>query len=166
MEIIYFGSGYFFVVFILSRLVIPHFGFKETPLPEQIPASMAGKINEIKGQANSAQNFLNLAYDYLGSRYRSERLNTIFKLHYSFKPLEEIWQMQGYLPCTVSSFLLKIFLVRSGWFKETDIRRRHVFMNFVIHQYLQVKLGSKWLDVDVGEKYWGMSLGQHAEWFG
>jgi len=74
--------------------------------------------------------------------------------------------MKSYLPCTISSYILRIFLVKSGWFREADVRRRHVFVNFIIHQYLQVKINDKWLDVDVGEKQRGLSIGEHLKYFG
>lgn len=157
---------YILAFFILFRFVIPHAGFKEERVPDEIPASMMGKINEITKQAGSSEEFLKLAFNYLGGRYRSERLNTVKKFNYLFKPLNEVWQMSGYVPCTVSSYLLKIFLIKSGFFKEADIRRRHVFVNFIWHQYLQVKVGGKWINIDVGEKQRGLPLGKHLKWFG
>jgi len=66
---------YLFIVFVLSRLVIPHLGFNEEKISEQIPESMLAKINEIKSRSGDQVQFLNLAYDYLGSKYRSERFN-------------------------------------------------------------------------------------------
>ncbi|MFA6306702.1 MAG: hypothetical protein WCV70_03540 [Patescibacteria group bacterium] len=164
--IVYIIAIYILLVFVLSRLVIPHLGFSEEKIPEQMPAEMRVKIEEYKAQSRTDEEFLRLAYDYLGSRYRSERFNTFLKFNYLFKSLDEAWRMGGYLPCTVNNYLLKIFLVSSGWFKEEDIRRRHVFVNFILHQYLQVKINDKWLDVDVGEKQRGLPIGKHLKYFG
>jgi len=166
MIFIYFIAFYIFVVFILSRLVIPHLGFKEDNIPEQIPESMLEKINEIKNQSSSREQFLNLAYNYLGSRFCSERLNTFLKFNYLYKSLDQIWLMEGYIPCTINNYLFKIFLIRSGYFKNEDIRLRYVFLNFILHQYLQVKINDKWLDIDVGEKQRGMPIGKHLKYFG
>ncbi len=162
----YITAVYVSAVFVLSRFIIPHLGFKEEKIPEILPESMSEKIKEIKNQASGAEHFLNLTYNYLGKKYRSERFNTIFKFHYLFKSLEQAWRMSGFMPCTISNYFLKIFLVKSGWFEETDIRRRYVFVNFVPHQYLQVRLGDKWLEVDVGEKQRGLPLGKHLKYFG
>lgn len=162
----YIIAVYILLVFVLSRFIIPHLGFKEEKVPETIPASMLEKINEIKNQVNTKEHFLNLAYNYLGSRFRSERFNTFLKLNYLFKSVDAVWQLDGYMPCTINNFLLKIFLVKSGWFNEKDVRRQHVFVNFVPHQYLQVKIGDKWLDVDVGEKQRGLPIGKHLKYFG
>lgn len=167
MEIfIYLIAVYISVVFILSRLIIPHLGFKEDKLPDLIPESMAEKIIELKNKAENQEQFLNLAYDFLGFKYSTGRLNTIIKFNYLFKSLKEAWMTDGYAPCTISNYILKIFLVKSGWFKEEDIKRRQIFFNFILHQYLQVKINDKWLDVDVGEKQRGLPIGRHLKYFG
>ncbi len=164
--IIYLIATYIFVFFVLSRLVIPHLGFKEEKVPEIIPASLLEKISEIKNQAKTQEQFLNLTYDYLGSKFRTGRFNTIIKFNYLFKSVEQAWRLEGFMPCTISNYIFKAFLVKSGWFKDSDIKRRHVFFNFILHQYLIVKLGDKWLDVDVGEKQRGLPLGQPLRYFG
>ncbi|MBP9802450.1 hypothetical protein KBC40_02585, partial [Patescibacteria group bacterium] len=113
---------YFLVVFGFSAFFIPHFYYKEIAVPETIPESMQAKIAELKNQAHSGQEFLTLTYNYLGTKYHSERWNTLFKPHYWFKSLTDIWQINGFVPCHQSSFVLKIFLVKSKFFKEEDIK--------------------------------------------
>ena len=157
---------YIFIVFILSRFVVPHLGFKDDKLSENITEDMREVINGLKSRANSKEEFLKLAYNYLGSRFRSERFNTFLKFHYLFKNLDDIWKMQGYMPCTQSSFLMRIFLIKSGFFKEEEVRKRHTFFDFNIHQYLQVNLGGKWVDIDIGEKQRGMPIGKRLKYFG
>ncbi len=157
---------YIFVIFILSRLVIPHLGFKDEKMPERIPQSMIDKINQLKSQSKSQEEFLKLSYDYLGSKFITGRFNTILKFNYLFKSIEQSWGIEGFMPCTISNYILKIFLIKSGWFKEKDIKRRHVFLNFILHQYLQVKVNDKWLDVDVGEKQRDMPIGKYLKLFG
>ncbi|MDD5291046.1 MAG: hypothetical protein PHZ04_02920 [Patescibacteria group bacterium] len=167
MEIaIYIIILYFILVFFLSRFIIPHLSFGPDSMPEKIPAEMEKVIEDLKNKVNSSREFLELAFNYLGTRYHSERLATVLKFHFMFKSLEDIWSRTGFIPCNQSNFLLRIFLVKSGWFKDEKIRRKHFFVNFVPHQYLQVKLENKWLDVDVGEKYRGMPIGRHLKYFG
>jgi len=165
-EVIFVILIYIIVVFGLSRFFIPHLGFSRDSLPEKIPEDMERIIDRLKSKTNSPKEFLKLAYEYLGSKYRSERFNTALNFHYLFKSLDEIWRMKGFMPCTQSSFLLRIFLIRGGFFREEDIKRKHEFVNFILHQYLQVKIGNKWIDVDVGEKQGGMPLGKHLKYFG
>ena len=166
LQCIFIIITYIFIIFILSRFVVPHLGFKNDKLPEKIPENMREVINKLKRRANSKEEFLKLAYNYLGSRFRSERFNTFLKFHYLFKSLDDIWKMKGYIPCTQSSFLMRIFLIKSGFFKEEEVRKRHPFFDFNTHQYLQVNLGGKWIDIDVGEKQRGMQIGKHLKYFG
>lgn len=163
--ILYFLLFYFVIVFILPILIIPHMRLKDG-LPKNIPIDIQKKIEEIKLVVKTPEEFLQKSYDFLGNKYHSERLATILKFPYLFKDLDEVWGMEGYVPCTLSNFLLTIFLVKSNFFKAEDIKRRYVFVNFVPHQYLKVKLGSKWVDVDVGEKQRGMPMGKYLRFFG
>ncbi len=157
--------AYLLVIFVFSTFFIPHFKYQKISVPASIPESMQAKITELKNQANSPEAFLNLTYNYLGEKYRSERWNTLFKPHYWFKNLDAIWQVAGFVPCHQSSFILKIFLVKSGFFKEDDIKIKLTFLNFVIHHYLVVNINNKKIAVDVGEKINGMPLGKHAQFF-
>lgn len=157
---------YLILVFFLSRLVIPHMGFGKDPVPEILPKSLEGKIAELKDSAGSPREFLNLSYDYLGTKNWSERFNTFLKFGLLFKDLDYIWNKDGYIPCTQSTYLMRIFLLKSGYFAEHDVRRRYVFVNFIIHQYLEVRHDEKWFSVDVGEKKNGLPLGKHLKYFG
>lgn len=157
---------YITAVFGLSRFVIPHLGFEPEKIPDNIPTGMLFEIERLKNESADAGEFLEKAWGFIGDQYHSERLNTVFKFGYLFKSPEEIWNMRGYIPCTQSSFLFRIFLVKSGFFREQDIIARHNFVNFCIHQYLRIWINDRWLDIDVGEKKRGMKLGQHLKWFG
>jgi hypothetical protein len=159
-------AAYFFFVFFVSRFFIPHLSFGQAPIPEKIPEGMEEVIEEFKIKSHSPKEFLESAYGYLGTKYHSERLATVFKFHCLFKSLEDVWKTNGFIPCNQSNFLLRIFLVKSEFFREDDIRRRHVFVNFVPHQYLQIRFNNEWIDVDVGEKYRGMPIGEHLKYFG
>jgi len=152
---------YFVLVFGLSRFIIPHLSFGPDPLPKEIPGDMERKIEELKNKANSSKELLELAFNYLGDRYHSERFNTILKFHYMFKDLDDIWKRTGFIPCNQSNFLMRVFLIKSGFFKEEEVRRKSVFLNFVPHQYLQVKIDDKWINVDVDEKHKGFKIGEH-----
>ena len=83
--------GIFFASFCICCFFIPHFYYREIAIPETIPESMQAKIAELKFRATSNQGFLDLTYNYLGTKYHSERWNTLFKPHYWFKSLADIW---------------------------------------------------------------------------
>jgi len=153
--------AYIIIVFGLSHLVIPHLGWKQDPIPEKIPDSLQKKIDELKDKAKNKREFLELVYNYLGDRYHSERFNTVLKISYAFKDLNWAWEREGFIHCQWANFLLKISLVKSGFFREDEIRKRHCFLNFVSHQYLQIKIDNKWVDIDVDEKHKGFKIGEH-----
>jgi predicted hydrocarbon binding protein len=100
---------YFIAVFGLSRFVIPHLGNGADPLSENIPEEMSKKIAELKAGAKTKEEFLAAAYQYLGKKNRSERLETIIKFDYLFKNLDQIWRIDGYIPCTQSNYCCELF---------------------------------------------------------
>lgn len=109
---------YLIFVFGLSRLVVPHLSFGSDPFPKKIPADMEKVIEELKNKSHSPREFLELTFNYLGNKYHSERLATVFKFHYMFKGLEDIWSRTGFIPCNQSNFLMRIFLTKAGFFKN------------------------------------------------
>lgn len=147
--------------FIILRLVAPHMGFGASVLPKDIPDDMQAEIDKLRNKSSGPKDFLQLSYEYLGSIFISDRLNTITKFHYLFLTLAEAWKKKGYIPCNQSSRIMRIFLIKSGFFTDNDIRRKHSFANLVIHQYLEVKLNGTWIAVDVGEACRGRKIGQH-----
>ncbi|MFH1522285.1 MAG: hypothetical protein ABIE43_00520 [Patescibacteria group bacterium] len=157
---------YILLVFILARFFIPHLSFRKKPIPDKIPDSMEKVIRTLKIESKNKEDFLNKAYNYLGGKYRSERFNTFFKFNYLFKSLDEAWEKKGYMPCTQSNNLLRIFLIKSGFFKEREIKIKNVFANFILHQYLKINLNDRWINVDVGEKQRGLKIGEHLKYFG
>ncbi len=157
---------YILVIFVGARLIIPHMGFIREKISDQLPAGMAEVINQLKLASGNKREFLELAFNYIGDKYKSERFNTVLKFNYLFKSLTEAWNMSGYMPCPQTCYLMRIFLIKSGWFKEEDIKIKYIFVNFAPHQYLKVLVGGQWLSVDVGEKKRGMPIGKHLKYFG
>lgn len=163
--------SYLLLVFGLSRLVIPHLGLKKDVLPENIPAEWQKEIEFLKVKANNAEEFLFLTYNYLGQKYsyKSRPFFRRFKIFPNFRTLfiglDGLYQRRGFMHCTQLNFLLRLFLVKSGFFKEENIRLKHVFVNFFIHQYAQVYLNNKWVDVDIFDYSNGLKIGEHLKAF-
>ena len=158
-------AGWLFLSFFVARFFVPHLGFWKSKLPDRIPQSMADKINELKRKSKSSSDFLRLAHEFLGNKYHTERLNTIFKFYYVFLDIDKVWEKSGFIHCTQSANMMRVFLAKSGLFREEDIKIKHTFASFTIHQYLQVKIDDKWIDVDVGEKNVGIPLGKHCRFW-
>lgn len=158
--------SYFFIVFILIRLIVPFLGFKKHELPKEIPFEMESVIIELKKVSKDKNDFLRKAYDFLIKKYHGARLQTIVRLDLLFlTDLEKIWGRPGYIPCSTHNHLLRIFLVKSGFFNDAEIRLKHKFVNFNIHQHLQVKVDDDWMNVDPAGDYFGMRFGEITPMF-
>jgi len=162
---------YVFIVFVLSRLFIPHLGFSKDKLPAPIPVNWEKAINDLKNQSRSKDDFLQLAYDYIGRKYSYSgvpffrRFNIFIHWPSLFYDLNDLYNASGFMHCTQLNFLMRLFLVKSDFFPEEEMRLRHTFVNFFIHQYLEVKLDDKWVAVDVFEYSDGLKIGQHLKAF-
>ncbi len=154
--------SYIFLFFFISRILIPYLGFKKSGLPDKIPQEMQKEINRLKKRAKSKREFLLLAYGYLGKRFHGGRFRTFTHFGLMFKPIGELWSRKGFVHCTAHNHFLRIFLVKSGFFREEEIRLRHTFINFNIHQYVQVYLDGRWTDVDLSGISFNVPFGKHA----
>ncbi len=157
---------YVLAVFFFSRFFIPYLGFSKSALPAVLPRGMEKEILLLRKKARSKKHFLKVSYDYLGARFEGGRFRTFIFFHFMFKDLPYLWNKKGFVQCTILNHFLRIFLVRSGYFKDEEVRLRHTFLNFNIHQYVQVKINGSWVDVDVSWKKQGVPLGRHAFLFG
>ena len=126
------------VVLVLIFLLISFIPnlFNKEPLPEKLPAGLAEAVEKVKMVQNKKA-ALGTAYDILTSKYRGYRFMTYLKLWRVWETdLDKIWQRSGFLHCTTINYLLRILLIKSGWFKEDDIRFGFAMIWYIsIHQY-------------------------------
>ncbi len=165
-------AGYFLVVFVGLRLVVPFLGFKQYQPPEDLPPEIRQTVAELENKSTDQMSYLQAVYDLVLHKTLHQWKHTRFQaavriLRAWVKDLEEIWETEDFIYCTAINFLIFTLLANSKFFKAQDVKVRHVFLNFVPHQYLQVKIGNKWIDVDpAGSGIRGKPLGYHASWFG
>jgi hypothetical protein len=152
--------AYLVFVYVILRIIIPNSGFKKSSLPKVIPQEFAMKIHEINTNSKDYFDYLQEAFNYITTTFYGKRLETIFLFRYAF---EDVYKYKpGYLPCTSLNYLVRIFLIKSGRFIEEDIKVKTVPLNFFIHQYLQVKVDGKWIDVDPWSAHLEIPLGKHS----
>lgn len=137
------------------------------PIPNNLPVEMAKCIEEIKLVGDKEQ-ALKQAYSIITSRYKGQRLKTLiyfWKLATSNPHI--LWTSIDFLHCTNMNFLLRILLVKSGWFTDADIKPRWTLIWFFSpHQYLRVRLvGGNWINVDAWGAAHGIGYGDYAHGF-
>ena len=170
--ILFLISGYAFAVFVLLRLIAPFMGFRKYALPANIPPEVRQAILELESRSADQASYLKETYDFILQKnlqqWRHTRGKAALHIHRLFlRDLSKIWNTQGFVYCTGINFVTYVLLARSKFFVESDVRLRHVFANMVSHQYLQVKVGEKWVDADpAGIGIRGKPLGTHLAGFG
>jgi hypothetical protein len=146
--------------------MIPNF-FSKKPIPDQLPFEMQTIVEELKLSANKEE-CLKQAYKIMTSRYRGFRFRTYIKIYEAFETdLEKLWCKTGFLHCHVINYLLRVLLVKSGWFDDDDIQLKYSLIWYVSpHQYLQVKVGeNKFINVDTWNHHYGKRFGDYARGF-
>jgi len=165
-------AAYFFVVFVLLRLVAPFMGFKQYRPPKDLPKDVRQTIVELENKSADQESYLRAVYDLVLDKTLHQWKHTRFKAAVRIprvwvKDLAEIWETKDFVYCTAINFVIYTMLADSKFFTADDVKVRYVFVNFIIHQYLQVKVGDEWLDVDpAGAGIRGRPLGAHLSWFG
>jgi hypothetical protein len=165
-------AAYFFLVFVVLRLVVPFMGFKQYLPPTDLPPEIKSAIIDLENKSHDPMSYLQAVYDLVLDKTIHQWKHTRFKagtrLYRLFvKDLAEIWQTHDFVYCQAINFVVYVLLANSKYFKTSDVKVKHVFANFVCHQYLQVKIGGNWVDVDpAGSGIRGKPLGTHLSWFG
>lgn len=140
--------------------------FSKTPVPNVLPDEMQKIINEIKKSLNKEE-CLKSAYEILATKYRCYRIVTYLKLFDVFKhDIGVLWRKNGFLHCTNINYLLRTILIKSDFFTEDEIRLRWTQIWYISpHQYLQAKVGNKWIDIDIWAGAYGIKFGDHSHGF-
>jgi len=143
-------------IFLIYMIIIYTLSFIITPrkIPEKIPKDMKIAIKRINKKNLNNLQFLKKAFELVNKRYSSIPRGFItYPLRIFDKNLGSIWRKTGFQPCDNQSYVLKVMLIKSKRFKENDIKI--IFNTYFIfwpHQYLKIKAGNKWYDVDL----WGI----------
>lgn len=147
-------------------------GFGGFRPPQALPQEVGAAIAEMESRSANQQAYLQAAYGLVLEKTLHQWQHTRFKAatriyRLKVRDLKEIWQTRKFIYCGPINYLLYVLLVESKFFRPEDVKVRHVFLNFVLHQYLQVRVGEAWVDADpAGAGIRGKPLGAHASLFG
>jgi hypothetical protein len=136
--------------------------YKKVELPEDLRAKI-----EILKQAKSKEDCLRQAYDFLVEKYHGDRICTFSKIHELFiRDIGKLWTKSGFLHCTNINYILRMMLIESGFFKESNIKEKWTqIWLFSPHQHLDINLDNKIIHVDVWANRYGIKFGDHAHGF-
>jgi hypothetical protein len=155
---------YLLSMLVLLRLVVPFMGFRMYRIPTEIPNEYRRLISEWEGKSLSQYDYLKQAYDFTTQNWKVEKFKAVTEFPKIFRrDLKGIWGDKGYIHCNTMVYVLGTFLVNSRFFKPEDIQVRHTLLNLVLHQYMKVRVGRQWLDVDPAGAYVrGKALGERC----
>jgi|SRR5581483_6559750 len=140
---------------------------KNVPIPQNLPAALEAAIVQLK-ESKDQTDCLQKAYQLLTTKYHGRRVKTYLRIFdLFFADINELWERNGFLHCTNMNYLLRVLLVKSGFFKDEDITARWTLIWYMSpHQYLVVRLATgKNISVDMWSKSYGIALGNYAHGF-
>ena len=140
--------------------------FTKEPIPKKIPKDMQKVIDKLK-RCKSKEECLKKAYKIASSKYSKTRFMVYVVFWRNFwKDINKIWHHNGYIQCHVMNYVLRIMLVKSGWFSDKDIELKRTLVWYISpHQYLRVRVGRKFINVDAHVAAFGVPFGEYAHGF-
>lgn len=133
-------------------------------VPVAIPVEMESAVAALRDSRNKMECLVR-AYQLLSQKYRGYRIRTYVHILDALRSdLREIWRRSGFLHCMPLNYLLKILLVKSGYFRDGDVRFCWTLIWFISpHQYVKVRLAEgQWVDVDLWGRAFGIPFGSHG----
>ena len=149
---------------VVVKYFIPLFG-KTKPVIRKIPFGMKNAIASLKAKSKNKEEYLYHTYTFITTKYWS----VFAGIWRNFPLLFEhrwptLWKRKGYIGCHHFAHLVRIFLLKSGMFKDHEIRFKLSIYDWCVHQYCQVLINGKWIDVDAWGKKAGIPFGKAAKW--
>ncbi len=152
---------YILVFFVLTPRIIPF--MRKESLPTRIPRALEEAIAQIEKDSKTPFEFIKGCSEYILSTAHCGRVITLARVDLAFeRDTKKLLARRGFMHCHHLNHLMRLMLARSSLFTDEDIRLKLTFLNFNIHQYLQVKVAGQWYDVDLGGDHMGVPLGKHA----
>ncbi len=110
---------------------------------------------------------LETVYKIMIEKYHGNRIKTVTQLFKLFNlNIDNLWAINGFLHCTSINYLVSYILLKTGLFSEEDIRTKWTLIWFFSpHQYLQVKLNDKFINIDIWAYIYGVKYGDYAHGF-
>lgn len=138
--------------------------FSKAKIPKSLPKDMQDVVDDIK-ESKDKEDCLRKAYDVLSEKYVGCHVYERF-LDLFVTDLDKLWIKDGPTHCTNLDYLLRVLLVKSGFFEDEDIELKLTLIYIFPHQYLKVKLNeNKFINVDPWGAKHRIKFGNYASSF-
>jgi hypothetical protein len=145
--------------------MFPNF-FKKEVLPTELNSTFNSIVKHLDACSNKEE-ALKEAYNIIANRFSSSRFKIFIKLKRGFvKNPDKMWEKK-FLYCFQVNYLLRMFLVKSKWFKDEDIKLKFSFVYYIIpHQYLKIKVAdNQYMNIDPWGYDYGIKFGDYLYGF-
>jgi len=146
--------------------MIPHL-FSKQQLPRITNKDLNLAIDQVKKQKNQEQ-AVKKSLEIITSKFVGYRFRTYI---YFWKLFDSdpntTWSRKGdFMHCHHQNLFLRILLVKSGWFEDSDISHGYSLVWYISpHQYLRIQMEDKIVGVDPWNQAYGARWDEHASGF-
>lgn len=131
--------AYIVTMFILSQIFIPHLGIKQKPI-EKLPEEIQREINKITKKSKTRKELLKKIVNFQMSKKKSSMMMILDSFLTLFESeFDAIWNMP-YIHCHHQTYILRELLLKTGKFKDEDLKLKLTTCYLEIHQYLKVNI--------------------------
>ena len=141
--------------------------FSKKKIPSTLPKELQEVVDRLK-KSKSKEDCLKKAYTILTKKYRGRKLNTYFQFFHLFiQDINKLWAKSGFLHCTNMNYLMRILLIKSGFFKEEYIEVKFSLVWYIsLHQHLRIKINNnKFINIDLWGHVYGTKFGEYTHGF-
>jgi len=157
--IIYLACHIFFGI-VLPYFITPNYFRRYIPkINDKGVQKVLNRLKKIKDK----EKFVRAVFDFVLENSYYQRFWIIIYAHrVPLKNIKKIVETKGYLPCNVQNLFIETLLVRSGKFKQEEIKHEYDLINFILHQYLVINVNGKRIELDPWGYRLGKQYGRHA----
>lgn len=141
--------------------MIPNF-FSKKPIPEVIPEDLEKEISKFSKLPKDKA--LEEIFNFVVKKFDVYQIQPLYFWEFFRDDINWLWKRK-YLNCIHLNFMLRIILVKSG-FNDDDIKLRITQTRYIyLHQYLQLNLDNKLINLDPWFAHYGMEMGDYGHGF-
>jgi hypothetical protein len=129
-----------------------------------IPQEFSTVIKKLSDESKNDFEFLEKAYTFVTTKYTGAKYKALTNFWVAFQ--DPVNRPAGFMPCTSQNYLIRLMLVKSGRYKDSDVEVKTVPFHLFIHQYLRVRVGKRAIEVDPWSAFLGLPLGKKSAFFG